>query len=61
MNIRNWNRAGVMLVSNLAEQGGLQRRADAEGSQDGAGHRLGPLEVTEGARGGMEGERRSWW
>lgn len=50
-----------MLVSNLAEQGGLQRRADAEGSQDGAGHRLGLLQVAEGAQGGLERERRNWW
>lgn len=49
-----------MLVSNLAVQGGLQRRADAEGIQDSAGHRLGPPQVAEGAQGGMEGERRSW-
>lgn len=42
VNIRNWSRAEVMPVRDLAEQGGLWRRVDTVVGQDCAGHGLAP-------------------
>lgn len=56
VNIRNWSRAGVMLVRDLAEQGGLWRRTDAVVGQGCPGHGLDPGE------GWREVESSSgWW
>lgn len=40
VNIRNWSRAGVMPVRDVAEQEGLRRRAEAVVGQDHVGHGL---------------------